>query len=425
MRTFSKATAIALMISLTGAVYTAPTLAKPDPAKIEERKKRKSKVMSERTGKKIIKVFDVFNGTDEVEGDVNEAVRMLKEIKPSDSYDKALVAYYLAQMTYQQEKFSEAVSYAIAASKPDILNFKDQATAMKLVGDLSVQQKKYKQAREAYYAWMDFTGEEDAKVYMQIANTFYETKEYAKIVAPADRAIELGKKEPHKAPYDLKIGAYVELKQYNNAIKTAEAQIKVWPTEYKYWTRLGSFYMTVEDYKKGLAAVKIAERNGALETSNHYKFLSSLYSLNDMPYKAAVALEKAMKAGVVKKDKQTVSTIGAYYHNAKHLNKGASYYIEAAKFDNDSELYRKAGALLLQSEKYKESVTALNKALELGNKKKGRIYTDLADAYLQQEKYKLAYSNIRKAMDYPKTKKFAKSWSQYIKDKAIRKGVKI
>jgi hypothetical protein len=52
MKTLSKVTALALFISLTGAVYSVPTFAKPDPAKIEERKNRKSKVMSERTGKK-------------------------------------------------------------------------------------------------------------------------------------------------------------------------------------------------------------------------------------------------------------------------------------------------------------------------------------------------------------------------------------
>ena len=37
-----------------------------------------------------------------------------------------------------------------------------------------------------------------------------------------------------------------------------------------------------------------------------------------------------------------------------------------AKFDNDAELYRKAGSLLLQSEKFSAAVVRLNKALELG-----------------------------------------------------------
>lgn len=427
MKTLSKVTALALLISLGGAVYSAPTLAKADPAKIEERKKRKTKVMGERTGKKVVKAFDVYNGDQEkgIEGDVAGALQMMKEIEPSDEFDRAQVNYYMAQMSYQLEKFDDAIRLAKAAAKPDVLNFKDQATVMKLIADLQRQEKQYKDARDSYYAWMDFTGEEDAKVYLAIASIYYETKEYKNIIAPADRAIELSKKEPIKSAYDLKVGAYVELKQFNNAVKTSEEQVKIWPNEYKLWTRLASFYMQQEDYKKGLAAAKVAERNGALETANHFKFLASLYSLNEMPYQAGVTLEKAVKAKKVKKDKSTVSTLGAYFHNAKHYNKAAKFYIEAADFDNDSELYRKAGSMFVTSEDYALAVKNLSKAIELGNKKKGQIHLDLAEAYLQQEKYKLAYQNVRKAIDYPQTKKFAKSWSQYIKDKAIRKGVKI
>ena len=52
MRNFSKVTALAILMSVSGASLTAPVLAAPDYAKIEERKKAKTKIMGERTGKK-------------------------------------------------------------------------------------------------------------------------------------------------------------------------------------------------------------------------------------------------------------------------------------------------------------------------------------------------------------------------------------
>ena len=42
MRNLSKVTALAVLMSLSGAVITAPVLAAPDYAKIEERKKSKN-----------------------------------------------------------------------------------------------------------------------------------------------------------------------------------------------------------------------------------------------------------------------------------------------------------------------------------------------------------------------------------------------
>ena len=48
MRNLSKVTALAILMSLSGAAFTAPALAAPDYAKIEARKKAKTKVMGER-----------------------------------------------------------------------------------------------------------------------------------------------------------------------------------------------------------------------------------------------------------------------------------------------------------------------------------------------------------------------------------------
>ena len=102
------------------------------------------------------------------------------------------------------------------------------------------------------------------------------------------------------------------------------------------------------------------------------------------------------------------SAIASNYHRSKDIEKAAKYYEEAAKFDNDAELYRKAGSLLLQSENFSAAVVRLNKALELGSDKKGTIYSDLAEAYYYQAKYKQAHAAITKAMDDPRTRKFPK-----------------
>jgi tetratricopeptide (TPR) repeat protein len=421
MKNLSKVTALALLISLGGSVVSPTVMAKPNYEEIEKRKKAKTKIMGERTGKKVVKAFDLYN-----EEDIDGALALLLELKPSNAFDKATVNFYLGQLNAQKENYSAAVKYMKLAISEDVLNFKDQAQSMKLMGDLYAGTKKYKEAKEIYMDWMDFTGEEDANVYIRIAQANYELKAFKDVIAPADRAIALEKPDDRKkAPYDLKIGAFYELKDYKNVVKVAETVLKTWPEMPKSWTQLGKFYMQVEDYKKGLSTMEMAYKNGHFETEVDYKILTSFYSLNEIPYKAGALFEKAMKEDKVKRTKQNVIAMASYYHQSKEIAKASKYYQEAGKFDNDAELYRKSGALLLQSEKFSQSVKALNKALELGSKKKGRIYADLADAYFQQEKYKKAYSAIMESAKDPKTRKFAKSWSSFIKEKAARKGVKI
>ncbi len=419
MRNFSKVTALAILMSVSGATLSASVLAAPDYAKIEERKKAKTKIMGERTGKKVIKAFDLYN-----EEKVDEAIVLLREIEPSNDFDKATVNRYLGSMYAQKEKYDEAIKYSKQAVAPDVLNFADQEQTLKLLGDLYAGTEKFQEAKKAYVAWMDFTGEEDPTVYTRIAQANYQLEQYRDVFEPADKAIKL-QKEPNKGPYQLKLGAYFELKDYANMVKIGEEIVRVWPDDKKAWVSLGKYYLQTEDYQKGLATMEVAYKNGYFENEVEYKVLSNFYSLNEIPYKAAVTLEKAIKSEKVERTKQNVSAIASNYHRSKDLEKAAKYYEDAAKFDDDAELYRKAGSLLLQSEKFSAAIVRLNKALELGSDKKGTIYSDLAEAYYYQGKYKQAYAAITKAMDDPRTRKFAKGWSTYIKDKAARNGVKI
>lgn len=419
MRNLSKVTALAVLMSFSGAVFTASALAAPDYAKIEERKKAKTRVMGERVGKKVIKAFDLYN-----EDKLDEAIAMLKEIDASDDFDKATVNRYLGSMYGQKEQYKTAIKHLELAVAPDILNFADQEQSLKTLGDMYAGTEQYAKAKDAYIAWMDFTGEEDATVYTRIAQANYQLEKFKDVVVPANKAIKL-QKEPNKAPYQLKLGSYFELKDYKNMVKVGEEIVRIWPDDKKAWVSLGKYYLQTEDYKTGLATMEVAYKNGYFESEVDYKVLSNFYSLNEIPYKAALVLEKSINDKIVKRNKQNISAVASNYHRSKDIEKAAKYYEEAAKFDDDAELYRKAGSLLLQSQNYSAAVVRLNKALELGSDKKGTIYSDLAEAYYYQEKYKQAYAAITKAMDDPRTRKFAKGWSVFIKDKAARNGVKI
>ena len=72
MKQLHKATALALLMTLTGVCSNA--VAAPDPAKIEARKKAKTKIMGERTGKKVVKAFELYNNDQ-----LDEAIALLSE----------------------------------------------------------------------------------------------------------------------------------------------------------------------------------------------------------------------------------------------------------------------------------------------------------------------------------------------------------
>ncbi|WP_296296349.1 tetratricopeptide repeat protein [Rheinheimera sp.] len=389
--------------------------AAPDPAKIAERKARKSQAVGEKVGKAIGKAYELYSADQ-----ISEAIAVLSGIEPTAAFDKAYLYKFLGTL-YAEKDPAKSLNMLTQAAKLDVLSFNDQAQLYRTIADLNLGAKKYQEALNNYNKWMDFTGETNPDVYMRIANCYYEMKQYNKVIAPADAAIAL-MKTPKKDPYIMKLGAYYENKQIKKAIEVLETMVVVFPDDKQWWVQLGNFYNLDEQYGKALAAVDLAYKQGYLKTENEIKLLANLYNNNNIPHRAAALLEKHMKAGLLKKDRSVLSSIASSYNSSRDFDKAAFYYGELAKLENDGETYRRQGLSYLMAGKQPEAISALQKALEVGVKDKGKVHTALIEAYFYQSKLKEAYRHVELARANGQ-EKVANSWGPYIRERASKKGI--
>jgi tetratricopeptide (TPR) repeat protein len=394
--------------------------------KAEKKKKRPTQLVGPRVGKKVQKAFELYSGDDETPSDLNGALAVLLDIDASKAYDQAYVARMVAIMYAQLgDNEQKTIEYLKKAIAPDLLNERDQSESLKLLGDMQMQTKDYEGALKAYYAWMEFSGESDGQTYIKIANAYYSLKQLDKVIEPADKAIAAFGDKPNQNPYILKLTTYYDLKKYKKAIEVLETVILLFPENKQWWTQLPSFYLLVEDYDKATQTLDLAYKLGHLDKESQIKTLANLYSQSEAPYKAAKLLEKHIASGLVKRDDKNIATLANTWHSAQHIDKAASYYGELAKMTTNAKHYRKQGMLLKQDEQFAKAVVALNKAIELGVSKQGRIHMSIAESYFYLEKYKKAYAAIQKAMKDPGTRKSAKGWKSFIIDTAKRKKVTI
>ncbi|WP_019025789.1 tetratricopeptide repeat protein [Colwellia piezophila] len=388
---------------------------------VEKKKKRKTQLVGPRVGKKVQKAFEAFSADD-----VKGALAILLEVDASKAYDKAYVARMIAILYAQLgDNEQKTIDYLKIAIEPDILNEGDQSESLKLLGDMQMQTKDFEGALKAYYAWMDFSGKEDGQTYIKIANAYYSLKQLDKVIVPADKAIVAFGDKQNQNPYILKITSYYERKKYKEAVKVLETVIQLFPEKQQWWVQLPMFYLLVEDYDKAAQTLDLAYKLGHLTKEGQIKTLASLYSQTEVPYKAAMLLEKYIASGLIKRDDKNISTLANAWHSAQHIDKAAGYYGELAKMTNSAKHYRKQGMLLKQDEQFAKAIVALNKALELGVSNQGRIHMSIAESYFYLEKYKKAYAAIQIAMKDPSARKSAKGWKSFIVDTARRKNVRI
>lgn len=414
LKKLTSALVIATALTVTATSVTAAV--QPNMAKVEERKARKTQIVGERVGKTLVKAFELYN-----EEKVDEAIATLLDVSSSNDFDTATVNRFLGNL-YATKDEKQAIKYLTLAVKPDVLTFNDQATSMRLLSDMLLQDKQYPKAIKAYEDWIMFTGEQNSDVYMRIANAYYLMNQYDKVLAPADDAIRFSAK-PTEQPYQLKMAALYELKRYKELVTVVETMVQLFPENKQFWVYLGNFYTLTEEYSKSLSTLQLAYSQGYLEKDSEVRMLAQMYANNNIPYKAAATMEKHMKSGLVKKDKNNLSFIASNYQSAREFLKAAEYYGELAKLTNEADAYRRQGASYLAIQRYNDAIASFDKALSMNVDKASGVYMSLVDAYFYQKKYKEAYAALMNAKKDPAMSRQVRSWESYIKDKAKQKGI--
>ena len=380
--------------------------------------KGKTQLVGERTGKRVQKAFEAYN-----QDLMDEALTILYDIDPSDDFDKAYVDRFIGNLLASQEgQGVKALGYLKGSVSTRVLNDLEYTQTLKLLGDLSMQEKKFGEAVEWYTKWMDETCKQDPDVYTRIAQAYYETGQLDKMIDPADKAIALYP-EPNKNPHVMKLTSYYERKLYPQTVQVAETLVKTFPETKQWWTQLGFFYMLVEDYKRALSIFEIAYSQGFLTKTSEIKALAQLYATNDIPVKSARIQQKYIDEGLIKRDADSLAALANTLHQAKEYSEAADVYGQAGSLSSDPEHYRKQGVLLLTAERYKDAISALNNALERGAPGKGRIHFSLMEANFYTGDFRQAYNHVREAKKDSSVRRNASAWEPYIREKAKNRGI--
>ena len=377
---------VAAILPVSAIAQVSATIACPDY------KRGPTNIPGQKVGKKVGKALEAYN-TDLID----EALEILYEIDTSNKFDRAFTDRFIGNLLATQNgKAEQSIEYLKRAVAPNKLNDSEQVGTIKLIADLSLQEEKYDSAIKSYQQWLDLTCKEDFDVYFRMANAYYQTQRYAEIIAPINKAIALADK-PNKTAYALKMTSYYNRKMYKETIEVQEETVRIFPGDKAQWSQLGFFYMLVEDHKKALSTFEIAYSKGFLTKSAEIKALSQLYSMNNIPIKSALILEKHVKSGLVKKDERMLTSIASSFQQAREFSEAADYYGQSALMASDPDLYQKQGMVYYAMEKYSDAIIALQKALDGGSDKKGAIHLAMMQANFDKGDFRAAFKHVKEA----------------------------
>lgn len=418
---FKGLTAAALCVLVT--LVTMPIQANANEPQTERKTKRVPTLRS--------KVYDQLSRAQALadDGKQAEAFDVLDTVKGKassmNSYELAMMYNFYGFIHYEMENFDQAIeAFETVVKQQPIPETFEQATLFSLA-QLHMMRGNYDKTIDFIEKWEEIqlslypNKEIPAKNLVLKAQAMYQKQDYnaaSKYINAAILQVETNDLgfQVEEQWYVLQRAVYYELKQPEQVKNVLLKLIKQFEAP-KYWIQLAGMYGELGQEEKQLAIMEIAEQKDFIMTGSDMFNLAQLYYYHQMPYKAALLMEKAIEEGKLKEDERNLTFLAQSLNFAKESEKAVPVMLAAAKLSDSGELYAQLGEMYLNMDKWQEAIEASERAIEKGSlRNEGQAYLVIGMAKFNAGDYNDALNQLAKAQSYDKTRKMASQWSKFV-----------
>ena len=400
------------------------SLAMANPALAQDKKERKTKqtvAMSQKVYEKLTVIQELV----EVESyaEAQEAIRELQGNSKLTPYEKAQLHNLAGYTYYLMEEFPNAIrSYERVLLEPELPEALQQST-LKTLAQLHFTVEDYTKALDTIRRLMAVVAEPAADVYMLLGQAHFQMQDYPKALDPIKTAIAMYNSQgrtPRENWLLLLRVCYYELEDFPNMIGVLKDLITYYPKD-TYVLTLAGVYSELGDTKKQLSLVEVLYEKGFLRNPTHIVNLANLYLLHEIPYKAAVLLEKEMNSKRVGTDVRNLRLLSQAWYSAREDEKAIPPLRQAAELSDDGELYVRLAQAHINLSQWGAASKAIQKGLKLpGINREDTANIMLGMALFNQKKLSLARKAFQIALPDKRSKRTAEQWIAYV-DSELRR----
>ncbi len=353
------------------------------------------------------------------EGKNEEALVKLEKIIAAGNikdYDSAVIYQTIAFIQNNLGDFKAAAENYTKALSYEALPEDITHGLYYTVTQLLVYSEKYQEGIEYILKWFAKEKEPKAEAYILAATAYYYLENYNEVINYTSKALPLIKNPPLNW-YELLLAGYYETDDLSNAAVVLENIILKYPTRKKYWIQLAGIYQRLEEDKKALAIYELAYAKDYLKKKQIIQLCKN-YLYFEMPYKAAIVLEKEMATGRIENTLETLNMLVDAWILAQENEKAQSVFNEIINSYNDEKSRLRLGQLYIENENWNKAVDVLNVELETEDLTLiSKINLLLGIALFNSENIAEARESFNQALSDKTTQEQAKWWLDHIKKK--------
>jgi tetratricopeptide (TPR) repeat protein len=203
------------------------------------------------------------------------------------------------------------------------------------------------------------------------AQNLYQVSRYGDMIQPIENAMQVAIKRNKEVKEDWWVLLNFAYFQQENYVKVRDIQktlLASWPKK-NYWFSLAGAFTELGQDEELINAYASAHTQNLLEKESELVTMAQLFMQREIPYKAAVLLEKEMASGRIAKDARNYRLLSQAWQLAMENEKAIPALQAAARLASDGELDVRLGNAFLNAGEYGECVKSVQTGIRKGSLK--------------------------------------------------------
>lgn len=357
---------------------------------------------SPRLARDLQKMFDLYNGGEDLEGAITLAEKILanERAKP---YDRAVSLMIAGNAALGIDDYGRAIPYLERAIEADALPNNNHFATIHTLASVYAQEDMAEKAIPLIERLVAETRSEDPQVYSLKGAVHYNEGQYAEAVEALKKAIELSP-EPESNWIQMLMASYSELGRDAEALALAESLQKKNPDDKRTILNLASLYAQGDQPAKAAALLEDARARGLLTDKRDYENLYAIYlNLDGKEAEAAKVIEEGLAKGILTADARTYTFLGQSLYFSDQIDAAISAYQKGAPLDATGETYLVLSQVLTNEDRNAEAIAAAKQAIAKGVDKPGEAWMVIARSEYYSDNIAAAQAAYREAAKDPAT----------------------
>lgn len=353
--------------------------------------------------------------------DFPAATRMLNDIlrtqRRLNNYERAQIWSLHGNVYFQMEDFDRALEAFETAISFDDLPSGFKLISIRTLAQLSFMQERFPEALNYTQRMMDLSDAPDANSHVLLAQIHYRMDNLPAALREMRRALELERERGNVISENwlLTINAiYYGLEDYDSMVEVLQELIELYPRD-SYVLNLAAIYGQQDKTERQLLLMQPMFDQGRLRQESQLVNLANLMLLHRTPYQGAKVLEYGFERGYIARNQRNWELLAQSWQMAAEDDRAITALTEAARLDADGNTSFRLAQTYMNLYRWAEAEKALELALEKGQlNRPGDVQLLLGMVRFYQQDYRNARRAFRAAGEHEATARMSEQWLVYL-----------